>query len=149
WGAQAEFFKGKLDYDGALSDGQGTIIPFKEKADDYFYNIQGYWGYRAPVLEYRVGLGYWYLNDQGRSKYSYEREQIYYYMPLSMQWSRDVKLSRKGAPWKLLASGEYDFLFAGRNRTHSVGGKGPITNYDQRSGDGSKLALALNKSFGK
>ncbi|BFM49202.1 hypothetical protein [Marinomonas sp. THO17] len=106
---------GKMDYEGS-----GTI----QGIPDELFEIRGLSGSpwrldsKWQVTSY-IGLGYRYLNDDSSGRVSsterhgYEREQVYYYIPIGIDFERKQLFS----DWGLYGNVEFDYLILGKVRT--------------------------------
>jgi hypothetical protein len=110
---EGTFAAGRVDYDGALSDG----TPWTDKGDDYTIELRGLVGYNfkrnQTVLMPFFGLGFRYWNDLLESQYAYERETRYTYSPIGI---RTNTVLSAGWSWGLAA--EYDLFWSGVVKSH-------------------------------
>ena len=141
---EGAYSSGEMNYYGS-----GTIkgIP------DEMFEIRGLIGkdlnFRNRITPY-IGLGYRNLNDDSSymlsstSASGYEREQIYYYLPIGIEFQE----SNLGHGWSLIGRLEYDFLIEGINHTYT----GTVSGYDdlsftQHEGYGNRISLGFTRTF--
>jgi hypothetical protein len=94
-----------------------------------------------------IGFGYRYHVDEKDSMPGdYEREQVYYYMPVGADW----KLSMPHG-WGVAFNTEVDFLLSGENTTHLYDryGRDQKLKFRQTSGYGLRFSVKGEKDFGK
>lgn len=144
---QAEAVTGGMDYDGHYSDGS----PATTDTDDFIFEARALagWDFRLHPqvgLTPYSGLGWRYWNDMIRGTGGYEREIVYWYLPLGVQ---ATALSGDGL-WRLGAQAEYDHLLWGQATSHlgdAVAGWDTVEN-DQHSGWGLRASISAERSLG-
>lgn len=144
---QAEAVTGGMDYDGHYSDGS----PATTDTDDFIFEARALAGWDFQLhpqvgLTPYAGLGWRYWNDMIRGTGGYEREIVYWYLPLGVQ---ATALSGDGL-WRLGARAEYDHLLWGQATSHlgdAVAGWDTVEN-DQHSGWGLRASISAERSLG-
>ena len=136
--AEGRFAFGRVDYDGALSDG----TPYKlDGINDFVFEGRLLLGadilIRDTLGTLYSGVGYRYLNDDPSfEQYFYERESNYLYIPLGGEIYANLK-----ADWYWGARIEFDYLAWGMQRSHlSNVGYNDVDNR-QNSGYGYRASL--------
>jgi len=138
--AEGRFAFGRVDYDGALSDG----TPYKLNGINDFV-FEGRLLLGADMLIGDIlgtlysGVGYRYLNDDTSfDPYGYERESNYLYIPLGGEIYANLK-----ADWYWGAGIEFDYLAWGMQRTHlsDIDPFYPDVDNNQNSGYGYRASL--------
>jgi hypothetical protein len=136
-----EFYTGTLTYTGALMDG----TPLTQDSKDHYYTLQVMGGGTLTaqpgfLFDLMGGLGYRYLNENGASSHSYEREQTYTYLPLQAQGR--ILLS---PTLSVLGGVEFDYLLQGKNTSHlsDVNPNAPDLEFTQDSGTGTRLFVGM------
>lgn len=110
---EGRYSAGGSDYDGSLSDG----TPHKERDENYTYEIRGLVGYdlefhESFVTPY-VGLGYRYWFNDGESRFAYERNISYLYLPLGVE-----SASFLNTRWIWGIRAEFDLFIRGWVKSH-------------------------------
>lgn len=137
---------GEVDYSSTES---GTI----DNIPDYKFEVKGLAGYDFPVFDATyftpfAGVGYRYLNDDSSGMLSstraagYERESNYFYTPVGFEL-----LTNLNNGWLLGGSVEYDYFWAGKQKSHlgdAVAGLNTVEN-DQEDGWGIKGSVKIKK----
>jgi hypothetical protein len=137
---------GWVDYSSPIS---GEINNIR----DYMLEIRGLVGYdvftsESFMITPFVGIGYRYLNDDSSGKTStigksgYERESNYLYSPIGIGW-----IANLGKNWFIGGTGEYDYFWWGRQRSHLSDvypGLSDLSNR-QRHGYGLRGSIPLQK----
>ena len=145
--AEGDGSYGQVDYSSTAS---GTL----DNIPDYKFEIRGLIGYDFPVLQASyftpfLGIGYRYLNDDSsgmttsKGAVGYERESNYLYSPIGVELLTDLNNG-----WSLGGSAEYDFFWAGKQRSHlggAVAGYNTVEN-DQEDGWGIKGSVKIKKN---
>ncbi|MEW5772357.1 MAG: hypothetical protein AB1916_02425 [Thermodesulfobacteriota bacterium] len=145
---QAEAVTGGMDYDGHYSDGS----PATTHTDDTIFEARALAGWdfrlhRQVGLTPYAGLGWRYWNDMIRGAGGYEREIVYWYLPLGLE---AAALSGDGL-WRLGARAEYDLFLYGRATSHlgdAVAGWDTVRN-DQYAGWGMRASLFAERELGR
>lgn len=120
---------------------------------DYMLEIRGLVGYDFPIstsftMTPFVGIGYRYLNDDTSGKTSttgalgYERESNYLYSPIGIGL-----IANLGKNWFIGGTGEYDYFWWGRQRSHLSDvdpGLNNVSNH-QKHGYGLRGAITLQE----
>jgi len=136
--AEGRFAFGRVDYDGALSDGTPAKL---NGINDFVFEGRLLLG--ADMLFSDIlgtlysGVGYRYLNDDTSfDPYGYERESNYLYIPLGGEIYANLK-----ADWYWGAGIELDYLAWGMQRSHrSDIGRDDVDNR-QNSGYGYRASV--------
>jgi len=125
-----------LDYTGGTWGG----TPVTAKADDYIVELRALLG----VKTFFAGIGYRYWNDKVEATGGYERETLYWYVPIGIEVGSP--LSEKWA-WGIKA--EYDLFLLGRVCSHlseAVAGFND-SEVDQDSGYGLRFSLEFKREL--
>lgn len=116
-GAKGQYLFGQPVYDGYLQDRKTSV---KGDSSDEVYTLTSFWGRTAQPLEnlntkldFQIGVGYQYLNNDVQTPTGYQREQMYFYTPLTLSIRQPVDKS-----WSTFMSFEYDHFWSGRNTAH-------------------------------
>jgi len=146
---EGRYSRGKVDYDGSLTDGK-TVIPFSiDDIPDYIFEVRGLFGndfFVSEIISFTpyLGIGYRYLNDNAhkKSEYGYERESRYIYIPIGIEFIRRFERG-----WSLAVKAEFDAFAWGRQKSHLsdfYAGYGDITN-SQHKGYGLRGSFRIQK----
>ncbi|MGR0279410.1 hypothetical protein ACUM5Y_10175 [Marinomonas dokdonensis] len=141
---EVDYADGKMDYNGS---GRIDGIP------NTFLETRGLLGRsvlldEAKLLTIFIGFGYRNLNDDSSGlvsstgHYGYERKQIYYYVPIGIEFKNRLNSS----DWRVNGRAEYDNFFYGRNTSYL----GTISGYsdvelEQNYGHGYRFSLEFEK----
>jgi len=115
------YVQGDLKYDGGLQKtdpqtGRTTVEPLELDTPNNIINLRGVAGMELPldvrgeVTPY-VGLGRRMLTDDLPGEGGYKREQMYFYVPLGVQYELD-------SSWRFRA--EYDLFLKGKNQSDDI-----------------------------
>jgi hypothetical protein len=147
---EGKFSFGFLNYDGTTWGGSPMTI---NDIPNYMWEFRGLIGYDFAVLETTtitpyLGLGYRYLNDNSQQKSSsgYKRESNYYYTPIGVTVTNDLKNS-----WIIGLTVEYDLFWKGIQKSY-LSDLDPRSNNpenNQNSGYGIKGSILVKKSVGR
>jgi len=132
------YFSGSdLDYTGGTWGG----APLTAKADDYIVELRALLG----VKTFFAGIGYRYWNDKIKATGGYEREILYWYVPIGIETSSP--LSEKWA-WGIKA--EYDFFLMGTVYSYLSQAIAGLNDpeVDQDSGYGLRFSLEFKRELG-
>lgn len=132
------YFSGSdLDYTGRTWGG----APLTAKTDDYIVELRALLG----VKTFFAGIGYRYWNDKAKVTGGYEREILYWYVPIGIETSSP--LSEKWA-WGIKA--EYDFFLMGTVYSYLSQAAAGLNNpeVDQDSGYGFRFSLEFKREPG-
>ena len=133
---------GRVDYDGALTDG----TPFTINGIDDFV-LEGRlllgpeWLGENTLNTLYAGMGYRYLKDDTSFNPSgYERESNYYYVPIGFEIDTNFK-----AGWSWAGRIEFDYLLRGIQKSHlnDFDPELPDIENDQDSGYGYRASIKL------
>lgn len=148
YGLTSSYKTGDHKYDGQISNAQtNESKPFQEDDKTYIFTNHITVGksfdlndYDQYVFTLQGGLAHRYLNNQGNSIYSYEREQTYWYAPVIVELSRPLSDTLT-----IKAGIELDLFISGKNITHPSISNADSGNmeFNQKSGGGSKLQFSL------
>jgi hypothetical protein len=143
---EGRYSRGKVDYDGGLSDGTPLTV---NNIPDYMLEFRVLFGNDFLVSETLsftpyIGIGHRYLNDNMHKKYAggYERESRYIYFPIGIELT-----SRFERGWSLAVHVECDAFAWGRQKSHMTdfsAGYGDITN-SQHKGYGLRGSFKIQK----
>ena len=138
--AEGRFAYGRVDYDGALSDGTPYTM---DDIDDFALEGRLLLGWdvldRHMLHTPYAGIGYRYLNDDlSVDWYGYERESNYLYLPVGYQFD-----SKSTDGWSWGARAEYDVFLWG-NQKSRLGDVG-LSDVDNRqtSGFGYRASIKV------
>jgi len=110
---EGRYGAGRVHYDGSLSDG----TPHKDEGSDYIYEVRGVIGYdteiREAIITPFIGLGFRYLYDKLESRFAYERNIRYLYIPVGVE---SAAFLNQNWVWGIRA--EYDLLVRGWVKSH-------------------------------
>lgn len=142
---EGAYSSGEMDYEGS-----GTIKGIPNEMLEIRGLIGKDFNFRYRVTPY-IGLGYRNLNDDSSYMLSstlasgYEREQIYYYLPIGLEFQE----SNLGHGWSLRGRLEYDFLIEGINHTYTSTVRGyDDLSFTQHEGYGNRISLGFTRIFG-
>lgn len=136
---------GRVDYDGALSD--GTPYQIKD-INDLIAEVRAAAGYdiflsEATRVTPYFGVGYRYLNDDiSKDPAGYERESHYLYSPVGVDAETDLR-----GDWFLGGGVEFDVFWHGWQQSHlgdAIAAFGNVTN-DQKGGYGVRASVRVGK----
>jgi len=142
--AEGDLLYGSLTYDGQTW--QGAAI--SDSMVDYEANFRGLlgvsFGGRNVALVPYAGLGLRYLNDNGNSAGSYEREVGYLYLPVGVRFRFE-----KSARVRFGISAEFDQLLLGKVKSFlsETNPNNPDVVNTQTSGDGFRVAVSMDYQF--
>lgn len=143
---EINYSSGYMDYEGS-----GTI----EDIPDEILEIRGLVGSGLTLrsgskISSYVGLGYRNLNDDSSGMLSstsasgYEREQIYIYFPIGIEFSRKRLING----WALGGRIEFDYLIKGKNNSYTGSVRGyDDVSFDQYEGYGNRMSMSFSKEF--
>ena len=137
---------GNVDYDGSLMDG----TPYTMKnIDDWLFDFRLLAGRdclrSASLMSFYFGLGYRYLDDDATSDPAgYQRESNYLYLPLGLQYTRQLS---DGA--SLTPTAEVDVLIHGWQVSHLSDSDPTLHNVtnDQTSGYALRGSVLFQRRF--
>ena len=112
---EGKFSFGRVDYDGALTDGTPYTV---SGVEDYMFELRYLIGYDFPKTTNMstpyIGIGYRYLNDDlSCDPLGYERESNYIYFPMGIEHVTNLDNN-----WSCGLKGEFDILIIGVQRSH-------------------------------
>jgi hypothetical protein len=142
-GLGGSYASGTVEYDGAIVDiFSQEVTPVKADTDNTILSMKALAGYNVLGSDLAAfcpffGFGYRYLfNDLGPpSRGGYDREQVYYFLPVG------VEVCWHEGSWTYGMRAEYDVLLLGEHETSDGG------NYEQRHGMGFQGSLYIQYTF--